>query len=117
MQVFTVQRSHLSVLLQQHLLEDWHNPLFKDDIVAVRHQKVSNPASMADRKFTKFQKSVPRSFYYVSPIQAFFIQILARQRELPQVKKAQTLDQVLLDASSCGHQHVNLDKKGEKCDK
>lgn len=52
MRVFTVQCTHLSLLFQQHLLEDWHNPLLKYDVVAVRHQKVSDPVLKTCIKFT-----------------------------------------------------------------
>lgn len=44
--MFTEQCLNLSLLLHEHLLEDWENPLFKDDVVVVGHQKVSDPASM-----------------------------------------------------------------------
>lgn len=62
MQVFTVQCMHLSLLLQQHLLEDWHNPLLKYDIVAVRHQKVSNPVSIMYIKFIYSKNLSPVHF-------------------------------------------------------
>lgn len=43
-QVFKIESTHLSVLLQQHLLQDWLDPIVKCDIVFIGHQKVPNPA-------------------------------------------------------------------------
>lgn len=57
-----MQRLHLSLLLLQHLLEDWKNPLFKYDVIVVGHQKVSDPASSDVQQVHIFGKLSPVRF-------------------------------------------------------
>lgn len=42
------------------------------------------------------------------PVDAPLAELLARQVEVSQVCVSQTLDKILLDASSCGHNHIHL---------
>ena len=42
-QVFKMESTHLSVLLQQHLVQDWLDPIVKCVIVFIGHQKVPDP--------------------------------------------------------------------------
>lgn len=42
------------------------------------------------------------------PVYALQAKLLARQAKISQVRVGQTLDEILLNASSCGHNHVHL---------
>lgn len=52
-----------------------------------------------------------REVYWISrcqPVDAPLAELLARQAEVSQVRVSQTLDEILLYASSCGHNHIHL---------
>lgn len=42
------------------------------------------------------------------PVDALQAKLLARQVKISQVRVSQALDEILLNASSCGHDHVHL---------
>ena len=79
--------THLLSLLLKHPVQNWGEPVFKHAVVVVGHQEVADA---------------------VNPLAA---QLSPWQIKFTKVRGTETLDEVLFDAASCGHQAVHLHQR------
>lgn len=62
---------YLSVLLQQHLFQDWFHPAFKQTVVVFWYQKVPNPAAKVTTGTSTVRSSSNTILQVSSPVNAF----------------------------------------------